>query len=42
MAASLLATPAFSAEPCLTPLRAGIYHDGWVDLNKNGSSPGGK
>ena len=21
---------------CLTPLRAEMYHDGWVDLNKNG------
>jgi beta-glucosidase len=23
-------------QPALTPLRADLYHDGWVDLNKNG------
>ena len=23
--------------PCLTPLRPDLYHDGWIDFNKNGT-----
>ncbi len=34
MAATAAAVP---GEPCLTPLRSGMYHDGWVDLNKDGA-----
>lgn len=30
------AAAAAAAEPCLAPLRAEIYHHGWVDMNKNG------
>lgn len=30
------AVRAADANPCLTPLRAEMYRDGWVDFNKNG------
>lgn len=26
----------FTNNPCLTPLRANLYHAGWTDRNKNG------
>ena len=32
----LFAEVVATSNPCITPLRAEIYHDGWVDLNKNG------
>jgi len=32
-----LAFAAATSSPCLTPLRPDMYHDGWVDLNKNGT-----
>jgi beta-glucosidase len=33
---AVAATALATESPCLTPLRAELYRDGWVDFNKNG------
>jgi beta-glucosidase len=34
--AAIVAGAAENAGPALTPLRSDLYHDGWIDFNKNG------
>ena len=36
LSVAMVAQAADTAGPALTPLRADLYHDGWIDFNKNG------